>query len=52
MKCSFPEDAFRTVIIFSDYIPDLIPIIIPPQGLRVYLCGVPLRSARANDPKA
>jgi hypothetical protein len=33
-------------------IGDFIPMIIPPQGLTVYLYGVPRWSARANVPRA
>ena len=52
IRGSLPVEAAKMARVTATCTSDLIPIIIPPQGLRVFLCGVPLWSARANDPKA
>ena len=49
---SFPVDTAKIAKVPAICTSDLIPMIIPPKGLMVYLCGVPLWSALANGPKA
>ena len=48
---SFPVDTAKIAKVTAICMSDLIPMIIPPRGLTVYLCGVPLWSARVNVPR-
>lgn len=52
IRGSLPVETAKMARVTATCTSDLIPMIIPPQGLRVFLYGVPLWSARANDPKA
>jgi len=52
MRGSFPVATAKMARVTAICMSDLIPMIIPPRDLTVYLCGVPLWSALANGPKA
>jgi hypothetical protein len=51
MRGSFPVATAKMARVTAICMSDLIPMIIPPRDLTVYLCGVPLWSARVNAPR-
>ena len=52
IRGSLPIEAVKMARVTATCTSDFIPMIISPQRLMIYLCGVPLRSARVNAPKA
>ena len=52
IRGSLPVETAKMARVTATCTSDLIPMIIPPRGLTVYLCGAPLWSARVNVPKA
>ncbi len=52
IRGSLPVETAKKASVTATCTGDLIPMIIFPQGLTVFLCGVPVWSVRANDPKA